>query len=157
MSCSAFVRIGEGPASYGQVCSPLAGSHSEVEGVALPGPDLPDLVCDTQFHRSVQAVNLGADPQTAILEGDLDQQPSEAHGQGQTAQMVHGLGVEVEDAVADHLAQVAALHQVQRPRHHAHVDALGRGAALHVADVALQCYQVPFPGGRQVDLRVDPG
>src|SRR6266852_3369022 len=99
MNCSAFIRIGEGPASYGQVYSPLPGSHSEVEGVALPRPDLPDLVSDTQFHRPVQAVNLGADPQTAVLEGDLDQQPSEAHGEGQTAQTVHGLGVEVEDAV----------------------------------------------------------
>src|SRR5256885_16641987 len=92
-------------------CSPLPGSHSEIEGVALPGPDLPYLVSDTHFHRPVQAVDLGTDPQTAVLEGDLDEQPSEAHGQGQTAQMVHGLGVEVEDAVADHLAQVAALHQ----------------------------------------------
>ena len=105
----------------------------------------PDLVSDTQFHRPVQAVNLGADPQTAFLEGDLDQQPSEAHGQGQTAQMVQGLGVEGEDAVTNHLAQVAALHQVQCPRHHAHVDALGCGAALHVADVALQGHQVPLP------------
>src|SRR5205807_9769232 len=153
MNCSASVRIGEGPTLYGQVCSPLPGSHSEVEGVALPGPDLPDLVSDTHFHRPVQAVNLGADPQTAFLEGDLDQQPSEAHGQGQTAQMVQGLGVEGEDAVTNHLAQVAALHQVQCPRHHAHVDALGCGAALHVADVALQGHQVPLPGGRQVDLR----
>src|SRR3989442_214842 len=76
--------------------SPLPGSRSEVEGVALPGPELPDLVSDTQFHRPVQAVDLGADPQTVVLEGDLDQQPSEAHGQGQTAQMVHGLGVGVE-------------------------------------------------------------
>jgi hypothetical protein len=55
-------------------------TRSEVEGVALPGPDLPYLVSDTQFHRPVQAVDLGADPQTAVLEGDLDQQPSEAHG-----------------------------------------------------------------------------
>jgi hypothetical protein len=55
-------------------------TRSEVEGVALPGPDLPYLVSDTQFHRPIQAVDLGADPQTAVLEGDLDQQPSEAHG-----------------------------------------------------------------------------
>ena len=39
---------------------------SEVEGVALPGPDLPYLVSDTQFHRPVQAVDLGADPQTVV-------------------------------------------------------------------------------------------
>src|SRR5947209_6777557 len=106
MSCSVFIRIGEGPTSYGQVCSPLLGILSEVEGVALPGPDLPDPVSDTHFHRPVQAVDLGADPQTALLEGDFDQQPSEAHGQAQTAQMVHGPGVEEEEAVANHLAQV---------------------------------------------------
>ena len=48
MNCSASVRIGEGPTLYGQVCSPLPGSHSEVEGGALPGPDLPDLVFQTE-------------------------------------------------------------------------------------------------------------
>src|SRR6266480_6822667 len=95
--------------------APLPGSRSEVEGVALPRPDLPYLVSDTHFHRPVQAVDLGTYPQTAILEGDLDQQPSEAHGQDQTAQMVHGLGVEVENIVANHIARVAALHQIQRP------------------------------------------
>ena len=80
ISKARMIRMGEGPALYGQVCSPLPGSYSEVEGVALLGPDLLDLVSDTQFHRPVQAVNLGADPQTAILEGDFDQQPSESHG-----------------------------------------------------------------------------
>src|SRR6266700_6522689 len=65
--------------------SPLSVSRSEVEGVALPGPDLPDLVSDAHFHRAVQAVDLGADPQTAVLEGDLNQQPSEAQREHQAA------------------------------------------------------------------------
>src|SRR2546421_9903196 len=82
--CGFLLEPGEPP--------PLPGSGSEVEGVALPGPDLPDLVSDTQLYRPVQAVDLGIDPQTAVLEGNLDQQPSEARGEGQTAQRVHGLG-----------------------------------------------------------------
>jgi len=63
---------------------PLRNVSSEVEAVGLTGPDLLHLVCDTHCYRSVQvqAVDRGADPQTIAFEGDLERQPSEAHGEG---------------------------------------------------------------------------
>ena len=42
-------------------------------------------------------------------------------------------------------AGVAALHQIEGAGHHAHVDALLGGAALDVANVALQGDEEPLP------------
>ena len=39
----------------------LLGARLEVEDVTLPGPELPDLTSDTDFHRSIQAIDLGID------------------------------------------------------------------------------------------------
>jgi hypothetical protein len=85
----------------------------------------------------MQAVDLDNYPQTAVLEGTLDQMPSETHREGQTTQMIHGLRVEEEGAVANHLSHVTALHQIQRLSHYSHVDALGSGAALHTSQMSL--------------------
>lgn len=66
---------------------PLTAWHvrSDLEAVTLSGPDLLYLVSDAQCRRPVQAVGRDADPQAAVLEGDLDRQPPEAYGRGQAA------------------------------------------------------------------------
>ena len=41
----------------------------------------------------------------------------------------------MQDAVTDVAADVSALDEIERPRHHPEVDTLLGGAALHVSDV----------------------
>ena len=54
-------------------------------------------------------------------------------------------------------ARVAALHEIERPRHDTHVDAFFRRAALKVLGVAAQRDQEPLPRALRVDGGEDPG
>ena len=64
---------------------------------------------------------------------------------------------EVQDAVADVGADVAALDEVERPGHHPHVDALLGRAALDVADVALERHEEALPRALRVQRGQDAG
>src|SRR5206468_5033985 len=66
-------------------------------------------------------------------------------------------GIEAQDAVADIGTRVAALHEVERPRHDTHVDAFLRRAALNVLGIAAQRDQEPLPRALRVDSGEDPG
>src|SRR5664280_529591 len=74
----------------------------------------------------------------------------ELHRERQLIQLVGQPGVKSQYSVADPHPGVTPLNQVEGSRHDAHVDPLLGGAALDVADVALQGEQEPLPRGVRV-------
>src|SRR3984893_7421798 len=125
----------------------------ELERALLAGAQLADLVTDPDADRPPPALPMGGRRQPPVGGRHEDRRPPELHRERQPVEPWGQPGVEVQDIAADLRAGVAALDEIERPRYHAHVDALLRGAALDVADVALQRDDEPLPRGLDVQPR----
>src|ERR1017187_2869431 len=125
----------------------------EFERALAAGAQLADLVADPDADRPQHALPVGGQGQLPVGECPADPPPPELHRERQPVELGGQPGVEVQDAVADLRAGVAALDEIERPGYHAHVDALLRGAALDVADVAFQRGEEPLPRGLEVQRR----
>src|SRR3982074_2165432 len=91
------------------------------------------------------------------VEGDLDLAPSKAERYGEAGEGWHRPRRQLEHAVPDPLPEVEALHQIESAGHDSQMDALGGGAALHVAYVALQRDHVPLPRRLEIQVGEDAG
>src|ERR1700730_7371147 len=91
------------------------------------------------------------------VEGDLDLAPSKAERYGEAGEVWHRPRLQLEHPVPDPLAEIEALDQIESAGHDSEVDALGGGAALHVAYVALQRDHVPLPRRLQIQIGEDAG
>src|SRR5438105_14553796 len=91
------------------------------------------------------------------VEGDLDLAPSKAEWYGEAGEVWHRPRLQLEHAVPDPLPEVEALDQIESAGHDSQVDALGGGAALHVAYVALQRDHVPLPRRLEIQVGEDAG
>src|SRR3984893_10054498 len=128
----------------------------ELERALLAGAQLAGLVAHPDApdaDRPPHALPMGGQRQPPVGERHEDRRPPELHRERQPVEPWGQPGVEVQDIAADLRAGVAALDEIERPRYHAHVDALLRGAALDVADVALQRDDEPLPRGRDAQPR----
>ena len=114
---------------------------------------LADLLADADPDRAVGALGVDRHIQPAVGEAEANRRPTELHGEREVLEAIGQPRREAEDVAADRGAEVPALYQVERAGHHPHVDALLGGAALDVADVALERHEEALPRA----LGVDPG
>src|SRR5580700_6160162 len=118
----------------------------ERECVMVAGAQLANVVAHRDPDRPAESLGVHDDGQPAVLERDPDRRPPELHREREPVEAVGEPWVEVQDAVADVGADVSALDEIERPRHHSEVDALLGGAALDVSDVALERLDEALPG-----------
>src|SRR5215203_3418283 len=114
------------------------GNCSQGKSVVLSVLDLPGGITDADLDGPAKAVGVYSDHQAVLFECDLELRLAEPQGEREAIQPLIRLRAEAEHAVLDLGSHVAPLEQVQRPGHHPHVDAFFCGAALNIADVALQ-------------------
>src|SRR5215210_9264319 len=114
------------------------GNCSQGKGVVLSVLDLPGLITDADLDGPAKTVGVYSNHQAVLIERDLDLRLAEPQGAREAIQPLIRLRAEAEHAVLDLGPHVAPLDQVQRPGHHSHMDAFFCGAALNIADVALQ-------------------
>src|SRR5437763_14510598 len=110
----------------------------ERECVMVAGAQVANRVAHGDADWPAESLRVHVDGQPAVLERAPDRRPPELHRERESVQPVGEPGVEVQDAVTDIAADVAALDEIERPRHHPAVDTLRGGTALHVSDVALE-------------------
>ena len=97
------------------------------------------------------------DRQPPVGERDPDRRPPELHRKREPVQPVGEPGGEVQNAVTDIAADVAALDEIERPRHHPEVDTLLGRTALDVSDVALEHLDQAIPRALRVQRGQDRG
>src|SRR5215212_1257508 len=130
----AFCRNG----TSARIISRLPSNCSQGKGVVLSILDLPGLITDADLDGPAKAVGVYSNHQAVLLECDLELRLAEPQGAREAIQPLIRLRAEAEHAVLDLGPHVSPLDQVQRPSHHAHVDAFFCGATLNITDVALQ-------------------
>jgi hypothetical protein len=96
-------------------------------------------------------VRTSRDRQLSSAQRDGDLGAPDLHRKLEAVELLDRCGVEVEDVVAYFRSEVCALYQVQGASHHPQVDSLLGGAALYVADVALQRGAESLPGRLRID------
>src|SRR6185437_6707790 len=104
----------------------------------VAGAQLANLVAHGDADWPAKSFGVRDDRQPAVGERDPDRRPPELHRKREPVQAFGEPGAEVQHAVTDGGAEVSALDQIERPRHHPKMDALLCGAALNVSDVALE-------------------
>src|SRR5918994_896891 len=121
------------------------GNCSQGKDVVLSVLDLPRLITDTDLDSPAKAVGAYSNNQAVLFELDLDLRLAKPQGEREAIQPLIRLRAEAQYAILDLGPHVAPLDQVQRSGHHPHVDAFFCGAALNIADVALQrgCELIP--------------
>src|SRR5581483_10458815 len=117
----------------------------ERECVVVAGAEFANLVAHRDADWAAESLRVRDDRQFAVRERDPDRRPPELHRKREPVQPIGEPWAEVEHAVTDVGAEVSALDQVERSRHHSEMDALLGRAALDVSDVALERGNEAFP------------
>src|SRR5262249_47323294 len=117
----------------------------KLERALLAGAKLADLVADAELDGLSGALRVGGERQRPVIERDGERRALELHREGQPVELCGQSRIEVQDSVADLRARGEALYGVERPGHDTHVNTLLGGAALDVADVALERDEESLP------------
>src|SRR5690606_16496845 len=96
-------------------------------------------------------------PHALAVHVDCEPAATIADPHPQAAEFFRQAGIDPEMILADVEAGMAALHEVDRARHGAEMDAPRRGAALDIGDVAFERLLEKRPGSRPIRPREDPG
>src|SRR5690242_866157 len=97
------------PAGRGGLSRRGVGWLWEREHAAGSGAQLAKLVSHGDAHRRAEAFGLGVGGQLVAVDGDPDRGSAELHGEREAVEPVDQLWFEVQHAVADAAAEVAAL------------------------------------------------
>src|SRR5690349_3598679 len=111
----------------------------------VAGAQVANLVAHGDADWPAESLRMRDDRQPAVLERDPDRRAPELHRKREPVQPVGEPGAEMQHAVTDDAAEVSALDQIERSRHHPEMDALLGRTALDISDVALKRSNEAFP------------
>jgi len=127
----------------------LPARDEQVKGTAAAGGDLPILAAIGDGN-GVRGEGEAGNLQHFVVGGDIENLAPVAQSYLDAGEVLRQHRIEVQNVGPHFDAQVATLHQIDGAGHGAGVNALRRGAALNVADVAVEGGLEQMPGALAV-------
>jgi len=130
---------------------------AELEHGLLARAQLPDVAVGADPDGTAHPLGLDGQGQLTAGQCHLDRGFPKLHRERQAVKLAREPRIEVQDAVADEAAGVAALHEVERAGHDTQMNAFLGRAALDVIGIAVQRDQEPLPRALWIDGGQHPG